>query len=353
MAGSVMRDVGDGLVLRRSTPADAEALAAFNGAIFREAGAAGWTRDLLSRPHPTFGVGDFTIVEDARTGAIVSSLNLISQTWSYDGIRFGVGRPELVGTKPEYRQRGLVRVQFEEIHRWSAERGEAVQAITGIPYFYRQFGYEMGLSLDAGRAGTRGDVPRLKDGETEPFRVRPATAGDLPFIARVYQESATRYRVACVRDEALWKYELDGRSAENGSRFQLGVIEAGDGESVGYLAHRGDLASGRAVVVRSYELRHGVSWLAVTPSIFRYLDQSGEEYARQDGKGEYSAISFQLGMEHPVYQALGSRLPRSLPPYAWYVRVADLPGFLRLVTPALERRLAESIAVGHSGELKI
>ena len=51
-------------------------------------------------------------------------MNLISQTWSYAGIEFGVGWPELVATLPEYRQRGLIRTQFEEIHRWSEERGE-------------------------------------------------------------------------------------------------------------------------------------------------------------------------------------------------------------------------------------
>ena len=41
--------------------------------------------------------------------------------------------PELVGTKKEYRRRGLVRQQFEVMHEWSAERGELVQIITGIP----------------------------------------------------------------------------------------------------------------------------------------------------------------------------------------------------------------------------
>ena len=43
----------------------------------------------------------------------------------------------------------LSRIQFEEVHKWSAERGETVQAITGIPFYYRQFGYEMALDLDA------------------------------------------------------------------------------------------------------------------------------------------------------------------------------------------------------------
>src|SRR5712691_11396345 len=117
------------------------------------------------------------------TGAIVSSMNLISQTWVYDGIPFGVGRPELVGTSLEYRYRGLVRAQFEVIHQWSTERGERLQAITGIPWYYRQFGYEMALNLGGGRVGYRPHIPELKDGEPEPYRVRPATAADLPCMA--------------------------------------------------------------------------------------------------------------------------------------------------------------------------
>ena len=182
-------DLGGGLILRRSTLADAEALADFNKMIHRDPPAtepdelvAAWTRDLFRPNHPTFSAGDFTVVEEAATGRIVSSMNLISQTWTYTGIPFGVGRPELVGTAPEYRKRGLVRRQFEVVHAWSAERGEMVQAITGIPYYYRQFGYEMAMVLGGGRQGNAAGVPKLKEDEVEPYRLRPAVEADLPFM---------------------------------------------------------------------------------------------------------------------------------------------------------------------------
>ena len=124
------------------------------------------------------------VVEDQRRGKIVSSLNLISQTWTYGGMPFGVGRVELVGTDPSYRRRGLVRAQFEIVHRWSQERGELAQMITGIPYYYRQFGYEMALDLGGGRVGYAPQIPELAAGGTEPYRVRPAVEADLPFIAK-------------------------------------------------------------------------------------------------------------------------------------------------------------------------
>src|SRR5574342_812775 len=120
----ILRELGDGLILRRSSPADAEALADFCARIHSDNGpdqpdlrVGAWVRDLLTRPHPTFHVDDFTVVEEAATGRIVSTMNIIPQTWTYEGIPFAVGRPELVGTLPDYRNRGLVRLQFDEIHR--------------------------------------------------------------------------------------------------------------------------------------------------------------------------------------------------------------------------------------------
>jgi len=357
---AILRDLGDGLILRRATLKDSQALVAFNARIHSEAEdgkpndyVGAWTRDLAEVPHPTFSVGDFTIVEDTHKGEIVSSMSLISQTWSYSGVEFKVGRPELVGTHPDYRKRGLVRAQFEVIHEWSAAREELLQAITGIPYYYRLFGYEMALSLSGGRAGFKPHIPKLKEGETEPYRLRPATEDDLAFIANLYQQGCWRSLVSCLRDEAIWRYELIGRSKENVNRSDLRVIETPEGEAVGFLAHP-PYTWGAMMVATAYELLPGHSWAAATPSVIRYLQKTGQVYLPEQGeKEEFESFGFWLGSEHPVYQAIADKLPRVREPYAWYLRVPDLPAFLRLIIPVLEDRLAVSPMSGHSGELNI
>jgi hypothetical protein len=356
----ILRQLGDGLVLRRAAPGDADALVSFNAGVLSEDGQqqpdariGAWTRDLIDGPHPTFRTGDFTLVEDIRSGQIVSSLGLISQTWSFAGVPIGVGRPELVGTLPEYRGRGLVRAQFETVHAWSAERGEKLQAITGIPYFYRQFGYEMGLNLGGGRLGYGPDIPRLKQGEHEPYAIRPARETDLSFIADLYQQANQRYLVSCLRDEALWRYELLGKSQENVNRWDIRLIQSRDGRPVGYLAHPFSVWR-TSLNALAYELVPGASWAEVTPSVIRYLYTTGERYAARDGKEkDFGAFGFWLGAEHPVYRVLRGGLSRQRKPYAWYVRIADLPDFLRRITPVLEQRLAGSSLAGHSGNLKI
>ena len=99
----MIKELGSGLILRQATKADTEALVEFNGRIHADPGSddpqegvAAWVRDLMTRPHPTFDPADFTIGEDRTAAKIVTSLNLINQTWSYEGVEFRVGRPELV-----------------------------------------------------------------------------------------------------------------------------------------------------------------------------------------------------------------------------------------------------------------
>jgi len=352
-------NLGDGLILREATARDAETLSVFNAEIHRQvdtgtpdSGVAALTRDLMSGKHPGMGPEDFLVVENTRDGEIVSSLCLVPQVWSYGGVKVKVGRPELVGTHPEYRGRGLVRTQFEIIHHRSAQRGQKIQAIAGIPYFYRQFGYEMALELDGGRVGYAGYAPTLKEGDTEPYCLRPARKTDLPFLVQVYKQTIRRYLVTCIYDEASWQYELFGRSTESVNRSELRIIETLGGELVGFLAHPPHLWDTK-LAITAYELMPGISWLAVTPSVIQYLQTTGETYAIRDGRGRFEALTFRLGTEHPVYQVMPKGLSIVQPPYAFYIRVPDLPDFLRHVAPVLERRLEASALIGHTGELKI
>jgi hypothetical protein len=350
---TILRDLGSGLILRRSTPDDAEALAEFNRAIHSDNEQDGqclasWTRDLLSGSHPTFRPDDFTVVEESATERIVSTMNLISQTWSYEGIKFGVGRPELVGTLPEFRNRGLVRLQFEEIHKWSVTRGEMVQAITGIPFYYRQFGYEIALDLDGRRFGYEAQIPKLKDGETEPYVIRLAQESDLPFIEELYEQTKGRSMIACERTPELFRYEL---TAHNNQCWLNYIIEDAADEPVGFFRHPA-YNRHHSMFADRYELKPGVSWLEVTPSVVRYLWAKGQEYLKRDGGG-FNAFGFLLGAQHPAYEALGNRLSTIRDPYAWYLRVPDLRGFLDHIKPVLEKRLAESISANHSCELRI
>ena len=131
------RQLGDGLLMRWARAADAEELAEFNLRWHSEdpdgepeLWSQAWTRDLLSGRHPTTTANSVTVVVDPKKqNKIVSSMVLIPQVWAYDGLSFGCGRPELIGTDPNYRRRGLARVQIDLFHAQSAVRDDLLQPL--------------------------------------------------------------------------------------------------------------------------------------------------------------------------------------------------------------------------------
>jgi hypothetical protein len=154
-----------------------------------------------------------------------------------------------------------------------------------------------------------------------------------------------------VRDEALWRYELCGRSQNSANRLDVCLVETVEGEPLGFLVYTTKFWGPKLGVV-VYELKPGVSWLAVTPAMLRYMQKVGKEWAAH-AQEEFESFVFLLGTEHPLYQVIPGRLPQVRKPYAWYIRVPDLPDFVRHVAPALEQRLAASVLAGYTGELKI
>jgi predicted N-acetyltransferase YhbS len=350
----VSRELGDDLVLRTSTPADAEAVAAFIGDVLRAQDAdepnhalAAWTRDLHTGRHPTFRPGDCTLVTDAG-GAIISCLHLVTQTWTYGGTPIAVGQPELIGTRPEHRGRHLVRAQFDVVHGWSAARGQRLLVIAGIPWFYRQFGYELAIARGGGPV-LRRDPNAAPLDTPSGWRARPATLADAPFLAEAYAAAAARSLLSVPRDAAAWRYELAGRSAESAQRRGILVLER-DGRPVGYVGH-GLLLGGGRLMVTQFEVTAGASWREAWLTALPPLFAAGDALAAATGKRCDVLAFWLLGRQHPLYRV--TRFLEWDDGYAFYARVPDVPAFLQAVTPALERRLAASPCAGHSGTLTL
>ncbi len=349
------RELGDGLRLRHATPADCEPLAQFNGRIHGvdrfDSLTAAWTRDLCSERHPACGPDNITIVEDMRAHEIVSTMCLIPQTWTYAGIPFKVGRMEAVGTAPEYRKRGLVATQFDVFHAKSRAMGHMVQAITGIQWFYRQFGYEYALDLGGGRVAPMAGIPALQAGQSEAFRLRRMLLSDLAFVQPLYDRDAARSLVACPRPEGLWEYYLTGYSPESFEYRPYQIIETAEGQAVGYVAPVREIEH-EAYVISELAVHEGQSLRAVMPSVLRALKPMAEAEAQAQGK-VIKQLYFMLGREHPLFTAMPDLFTRTLPPYGWYLRVEDVPALLLHLAPALNARLAASPLAGHSGALLV
>jgi predicted acetyltransferase len=222
--------LGDGLVLRTAADEqDVARVAEFNGTIHGPE-IIPMTRNLFVH-HPSTRGGDLIFVEDEQIGQIVSSLCLIPWTWRYEDVDIPAGEMGIVGTLEAYRRRGLVRAQVEVFMRRLRERGCLLSHIQGIPYYYRQFGYEYALPLEGGlRLETR-HVPTPPDAS---FTFRLATRSDLPVLRELYDEAAQDLAIHAARDEAIWRYLLThtfGTQMEQ----ETWLIQDADGRAVGYM----------------------------------------------------------------------------------------------------------------------
>jgi hypothetical protein len=350
------RPLADGLLLRWATSDDIDALAEFNLQVHSDdpgqpdVWLAHWTQDLMGGAHPTTRASDFTLVVDQHKGdRIVSTLALVSQEWLYEGIPFAVGTPELVGTHEDYRRRGLVRAQMNAIHEKSAARGEQVQAIAGIPWYYRQFGYEMAMDLGGERVFYWNRPGNYEPAEEEQFCIRRATLDDIPHLLELYPRHCADSPVVRKRDEPILAYELAGAHESSEWRRNLHMVTTQEKEIVGYVEYEHRRS---AFHVREVGVARGQSWRAVGLFLTRHLKREADELNRERNP-LIDHVMFRLGGDHPLYRALGRQTDLHRPPYAWYLRVPDLPGFLQHISPALERRLADSVMAGHTGTVRL
>ncbi len=349
-------DLGNGLILRWATAADMETIATHNVRYLSnnpdepEESLREWTYSLMDGSHPTTRAGDFTIVVDEQEGGkVVSSLCLISQTWAYDGLPFKVGRPEIVSTDPAYRRRGLIRAQFAAIHARSAARGELLQVIDGIAWYYRQFGYEMTVARGGSRRWLPFRIPSRQPDEPAAYNLRRATAEDIPLLSELYAVHCSGGLLTRLRDEAEWQYEI--------SYKHFWIVEQLAGAAVGYAEARVSEGSQDPEMLRVFDITE----MAVLPghslrAVALFLGQEFQaqlEQLNQSRSQPLSSLLLNLGLSHPAYTALGELLEQQRPFYAWYVRVPDLPAFMCHIAPVLEQRLAASVMAGHSGTLRL
>ncbi len=368
-------DCGSGLVRRWSTAADLDKIAHCMATVFR--GDEGkplsplhWARMELAftTAFPLMDAGDCAIVEDTSHAdrPIVATACLWRQRWSYGGIPFGIGRPEYIGTRVEYRNRGLIRGLMEMLHARSAARGDLLQAITGIPYYYRQFGYEYALDLKGIRRVYLADIPPAVEGQGAQYRLRPADTGDTADLLALYNQRRAGSLVWCETDETYWHYNVTAgelppiRSTDPVYCPLIDrpyMIVDATGAVCGFVS-LAPVRRGPALLVDDVELYPHVNWPRVMPDLLRGLAQLAAQTPQRTPTGPGSEppieLIFNLGRAHPAYDVLGAKLaPRYEPPDGWYVRVGDVPAFLQHVGTVLEARLASSPLVGYSGDLKI
>lgn len=349
-------ELEDGLVMRGATREDADRLAEFNTEMHSDpseppAWIREWTRDLISKPNPSLDLNDAIIVEDSKTGQIVSSCVYFQRNWSYCGIPVPFGRPELVSTHPDYRNRGLIRKQFDLMHRWGDERGHLVQGITGIPYYYRQFGYELALDMGTGRSISISQAPKWKEDEQRTVNLRQAERSDVPFMVQMHGHATKRSLFSPAVTASDLEYQLFDRHDDSMVAREGLIIEDESGATIGFSTFTAifEFEAAEVSMLEFSELPMFRKYTQPFLKSLRSLIEDIPEPPEQNGKS-IQRINMKLFEGHPANPFLGRAFVAGGRNYAWYMRTPNLPELLKLISPKLEERLAGTVFEELTGE---
>lgn len=299
----------DGLVLRTARPEDLEQIGAL----------------LVDRGEPADAVDHRLVVQDPDAGwaacavvvdgdKVVSTATLLDETLVLDGLEIPAGQVELVATDRAYEGRGLVRALMGWAHERSAARGQLVNVMLGIPYFYRRFGYTYAIPISATRP-----VTGRPDGGGH--ALREAGAEDIPAMARLEDAEQARADLRMPHSPGLWQWLV----ARDGSTQWL--VER-DGVPVATGRTTPPDEGARLCEVAAVDEAAAHALLALT---------GAEEVTERPGSVAGEALEPFLGPAEPDAAS-------------YYVRIGDPVAVLEHLRPVFGRRLREAGLGDREGE---
>ncbi len=328
------RQLDNGLTLRTvSTQDELERVAAISATI-HEPGVDEMTRKIFAR-HPNTSGRDLVYIENEQ-GDVIATLCLIPWKLRFGDVELPAAELGIVGTLERYRNQGLNRVLMEYYWQRFEERGALLSIIQGIPYFYRQYGYEYALlPLEGGLRIQPDQIPApLSTGYT----MRPALESDIPRLAQMYDEQAHTLELSAARGEAVWRYLLERTPTTEAMQHETLIVEDANGAVRGYFR------------IPDFHFYQNLLTLDDVSRVDFFTGLAVLDYLKQRAR-ERGKDGIRL---HLPYTSELARLARSfgaadLGSYSWQIRIPDRAAYLRKIGPLFEQRLQSSLFAGLTG----
>ncbi len=290
----------------------------------KEPGVARLAKNLIDN-HPKMSLNNFYVIKEK--GRMVSTLCLIPALWSMGGVKLKVAEMGIVGTLSECRCRGLVRLLVNEYHKDVQKRGYDLSVIEGISYFYRQFGYDYAIPLLEEIKIRIDQIPEFKT----TLKIRSFTEDDIPKAREFLEKSQAKFCVHSMRNGGIWKMQQESGMASDAEPFLSYVVEE-RGKPVAYFRVREVEKDKRLLLVEISDVNQ-----VQAQAVLIFLKQRANKFRLEN-------LSSTVSYEEPFNRYLMSLgATKSLPTYAWQIRVTDYEDFFRKLKPLFERRLADSM----------
>ncbi|MAG13656.1 MAG: hypothetical protein CMN78_03565 [Spirochaetales bacterium] len=317
---------------------DIERLAVFNGRMHGD-DVAGMTRE-LAIAHPDAPQMRWFAVIQTETREILSTVSLIPWTLDYDGVSIKAAEMGIVGTLEKWRKRGFISRLVNQFGVSLSEGGYVLSHIQGIPYFYRQYGYEYAVPLETHYCiELRFLQNNIKRTGESSLSLRNAVNADIPVLEKYYTEHVAHLAISTIRGEVRWKFII-GESLKTGYAADTYVVEHRN-KAVGYvrIARQG---FGDGLIVSECSRLPYEHFLSLLLQIAAIAKERGKPYIR---------LNLEAG--HPAVKAVLDQGGKYEGGYKWQIRIPDIRKFLETIGLVLNDRLEGSEFDGFSGMFRI
>jgi predicted acetyltransferase len=314
----------------------------------------GATCQCLISHHPKMNDDHFFIVEDERNNQIAACLCLIPWEMNFDGVSLKAAMMEMVLSHPDYRRMGLVKKLIRKFQEEVVTCGFDLTLITGIPNYYRQFGYAYALDL---AEGVKLGVERIRELERMPedpgkgsplagISFRRVSVSDIPELHALRKESMKSLQVFFNRDEAYWRYLLEG------ARYDIRMLDdSTTGETLGYAILKRE---GGILCVMESGMRCDVE------NEIRDKD-AAETRTKDAAKILLRCLINEVGQEIRIYAHPHDKVRQVAMEWGaallnndqWLLKVEDQVALLTRLIPAFESRIDKSPMPGFTKEVII
>jgi hypothetical protein len=286
---------------------------------------------------PGFGRESNFFLRDADSGMIASSLNAIPSIWSYDGIPLRNLELGWVGTLKDHRRKGLVRSLYEHFDSLLHEGEYDISTIQGIPYYYRQFGYDFVIPMDPILWVNTSQLPTIDEKSPPPYmkiKCRKAEKKDIDELQKLYDEDNKKVQIHIPRSRELWEIQEEtGKFYE--SDFRTFVFED-DGGIIGYLRLLTNIPSSG---LYGSNMRVVESSIRTYDGVMRALEKVKTEAKKQ----EFDRVGFVGPSSNNLITIVHDFGGQVLGEWKHQLRVPDTLRLLQKISPVLEKRLVGSM----------
>lgn len=284
----------------------------------------------FSEHHPEMTSRDYFMVKQGDEA--VAGLVLIPQRWSIDGVEFKVAEMGCVGTVPEHRRKGTQWILNDAFDEYAKSKGYDMCVLAGIPYFYRQFGYQYAVELDYHTTIEAEKLPKESCLVSRTFKEY-----DISDAQHLLEQLQRNYLVHSIRTTEIWQMQQE-TSTYGAEPFKATAFLDGE-KLIGYYRWW------------SEEDVFTVKELATSDE--RYIEEIAGCIRKKAEKQGCNKIKTKLSHEDAFSKYLIKLGAEKNKPYGWQIKLLDPRGFLEKLGPALEKRLAESEFKGLTKELRM